>query len=533
MGRIMTTPHFDDLPRPAAVLFDFDGTLVDTEIIWHECVTELLARHGAQWNQADSDEYTGKPLSAIAGAMQQRVGDPDLSGDELLDAVMGMIITTMGQRDSFVLPGAMELISELADLRVPMAVVSSSYRQLLDAGLQWLPEGTVGVIVAGDEVHNAKPHPEPYLKAARQLGVDPAECLVIEDSPPGCASANAAGAVVVGVPHLVPIPDAPRRVLRETLPTTAVELFAAHQEGLQPNFSGQRTGILQPGEWVTLTDPKGRRHSLHLTPGKVFHTTKGGIPHDELLGGPDGVVVTSTGGMQFLVLRPLMNEFMVSMPREAAVIYPKDAAQIVMWADIFPGARVLEAGVGSGALSMALLRAIGPTGRLTSYERREDFAAVARRNVHSFLSGSHPAWQVVVGDLVESIADEPMDRVILDMLAPWECIDAVAEVLVGGGILCCYVATTTQMGRVMDTLRTHGEFTEPAATETTVRLWHAEGLAIRPGHGTSGHTGFLVIARRLAHGVKAPARKRRPAPGAYGPDYHGPRPASVPSAQGS
>nr|WP_328701780.1 tRNA (adenine-N1)-methyltransferase [Aestuariimicrobium ganziense] len=300
----------------------------------------------------------------------------------------------------------------------------------------------------------------------------------------------------------------------------------------QPNFAGVRTGPLQPGERVTLTDPKGRRHSVVLEPGKVFHTTKGGINHDDLLGGPEGVVVTSAAGMQFLCLRPVMSEFMVSMPREAAVIYPKDAAQIVMWTDIFPGARVLEAGVGSGALSIALLRALGPDGRLYSYERRQQFADVARRNVETFIQGEHPGWTLTVGDLVESLEggrapDEPIDRVILDMLAPWECIDAVAEAMVAGGVLCCYVATTTQLGRTMDTLRAHGGFTEPHATENSIREWHAEGLAIRPGHGTSGHTGFLVISRRLAPGVKAPMRKRRPAPGAYGPDYTGPRPANV------
>lgn len=293
-------------------------------------------------------------------------------------------------------------------------------------------------------------------------------------------------------------------------------------------YSGVRTGPLKAGDRVTLTDPKGRKHSLVLEPGRVFHTTKGGISHDDLLGGPDGVVVTSVGGMQFLAMRPILSEFMVTMPRDAAVIYPKDAAQIVMWGDIFPGARVLEAGVGSGALSLALLRAIGPSGRLISYERRQQFADVARRNVVSFLGMEHPAWTIRVGDLVETIGDEQVDRVILDMLAPWECISAIGERLVPGGVLVCYVATATQLGRTMDTIRAHGGFTEPHGFETTARDWHAEGLAIRPGHGTTGHTGFLVISRRLAPGVVAPMRKRRPAPGAYGPDYTGPRPANVP-----
>lgn len=295
----------------------------------------------------------------------------------------------------------------------------------------------------------------------------------------------------------------------------------------EADLSGVRTGPLQPGERVTLTDPKGRRHSVVLVEGKSFHTTKGGVSHDELIGGPEGVVVRSVGGTEFLVMRPLLNEFSVTMPRGAAVVYPKDAAQIVVAADIFPGARVVEAGVGSGALSLYLLRAVGPTGVLYSYERREDFAAVARRNVTGFLGAEHPAWQVRVGDLVQTLGPEPVDRAILDMLAPWECVDALADVLVPGGVVCCYVATTTQLGRTVDTFRAHGSFTEPEATETTVRSWHAEGLAIRPAHASTGHTGFLITTRRLAPGVRAPQRKRRPAPGAYGPDYTGPRPASL------
>lgn len=292
-------------------------------------------------------------------------------------------------------------------------------------------------------------------------------------------------------------------------------------------WSGVRSGPLVEGERVSLFDAKGRRHSIKLTAGAVFHTTRGGISHDDLIGGPDGVVVTTAKGISYLALRPLLEEFTVSMPRGAAVVYPKDAAQILMYTDIFPGARVLEAGVGSGALSISMLRAIGPGGRLYSYERRADFAAIAEKNVTSFFGERHPAWEVRVGDLVETIGPEPVDRAVLDMLAPWECIDAVGEVLEPGGVLCCYVATTTQLGRTMDTLRTHGGWLEARAVEVTVREWHAEGLAIRPGHGATGHTGFLIHTRRLAPGVTAPPKKRRPAPGAYGPDYHGPVPPGI------
>jgi tRNA (adenine57-N1/adenine58-N1)-methyltransferase len=284
---------------------------------------------------------------------------------------------------------------------------------------------------------------------------------------------------------------------------------------------------MQPGERVTIFGRKKDKHSLVLTPGKIFHTTKGGLSHDDIIGQPEGIVVKTVGGMEFLVFRPLLNEYVVSMPRDAAIVYPKDAAMILMFADIFPGARVLEAGVGSGALSLSLLRALGPDGKLTSYERRQQFADVADRNVSEHAGGHPENWEIVVGDLVEAIRDEPVDRAILDMLAPWECVDAVGKVLVPGGVLCCYVTTTTQLGRVADQLRAHGGFTEPQANETTVREWHAEGLAVRPSHGGPGHSGFLVYSRRLAPGVQAPMRKHRPAPGAYGPDYHGPMPKNM------
>ncbi len=297
-------------------------------------------------------------------------------------------------------------------------------------------------------------------------------------------------------------------------------------------LSGVHTGVLVAGERVTLSDPKGRRHSVVLTPGAVYHTTKGGVGHDDLIGQPEGVVVKSTGGVEHLAFRALLEEFTVTMPRLAAVVYPKDAAHILVQTDIFPGARVLEAGAGSGALSIFLLRAIGSEGRLYSYERRPEFAAVAKKNVEAFFGGEHPAYVPRNGDLALDIGPEPVDRAVLDMLAPWECIDVVADVLVPGGLLCCYVATTPQLGRTMETLRAHGGFTEPVGREYTSREWHAEGLSIRPGHGTSGHTGFLIFTRRLAPGMVAPIRRRRTAPGAYGPDYSGPRPAGIGSEVG-
>jgi tRNA (adenine57-N1/adenine58-N1)-methyltransferase len=295
-------------------------------------------------------------------------------------------------------------------------------------------------------------------------------------------------------------------------------------------WSGVRRGPLAPGEWVRLTDSKGRRHNICLTEGKQFFTNRGSIDHDALIGRPEGFTIASSAGGEYLVFRPLLTEFVVSMPRQAAVVYPKDAAQIVAMADIFPGAYVVEAGVGSGALTCSLLRAVGPGGRVSSYERRQEFADVATQNVDQFFGDRHPAWTLTVGDLVESLAEETatVDRVVLDMLAPWECVEAVGEALTPGGLVCAYVATTTQLGKTVETLRAHGGFTEPAPWESLVRDWHVEGLAVRPGHKMIGHTGFLVTARRMAHGETAPRKTRRPAPGAYGVDYEGPRPVGLP-----
>jgi tRNA (adenine57-N1/adenine58-N1)-methyltransferase len=282
-----------------------------------------------------------------------------------------------------------------------------------------------------------------------------------------------------------------------------------------------------------LVDSKGRRHNLCLEPGKRFFSNRGHLDHDSLIGREEGFTVASSAGGEYLVFRPLLSEFVVSMPRGAAVVYPKDAAQIVGLADIFPGAHVVEAGVGSGALTCSLLRAVGPHGQVSSYERREEFAEVARRNVTQFFGGpngeTHPAWRLTLGDLAVELpaSGERADRVILDMLAPWDCLDAAAGALRPGGIVCAYVATTTQLSRFVETVRVHGGFTEPQAWESLVRDWHVEGLAVRPGHKMIGHTAFLVTARRMAPGERPPLKKRRPAPGAYGPDYSGPRPPGV------
>jgi tRNA (adenine57-N1/adenine58-N1)-methyltransferase len=311
----------------------------------------------------------------------------------------------------------------------------------------------------------------------------------------------------------------------------------------------QRRGPFAPGDQVQLTDPKGRQNLLILQPGKSFYTHRGSLAHDDLIGSPEGSVVRSSGGTLYVALRPLLADFTLAMTRGAAVIYPKDAAQIVAMADIFPGARVLEAGAGSGALSCWLLRAVGEEGLLVSYERRADFAGIARENVERFFGGPHPAWRLRIGDLTgiaaatspevtspggpggpgegdpgpaveheEAEDNEPFDRVVLDMVAPWEHIGTAAGALIGGGVICCYVSTVTQLSRTVETVREQGSFDEPAAWESLTRGWHVDGLAVRPGHRMIAHTGFLVTARRLAEGTIPPPRRRRPAKGARDPE---------------
>lgn len=289
--------------------------------------------------------------------------------------------------------------------------------------------------------------------------------------------------------------------------------------GPGPTGADERRGPFRVGDRVQLTDPRGRLHTITLAPGATFHTHKGYFRHDELVGAPEGTVVTNTGGIEYLALRPLLADYVLSMPRGAAVVYPKDAGQIVAMADIYPGARVVEAGVGSGALTMSLLRAVGDGGHLHSVERREDFAAIARANVEGFFGAPHPAWRLSVGDLADVLPTAApagsVDRVVLDMLAPWENVAVVADALAPGGVLICYVATTTQLSRLAETLRDDGRYAEPRAWETMVRGWHLEGLAVRPEHRMVGHTGFLLTTRRMADGVAAPVRRRRPAKGAY------------------
>jgi tRNA (adenine57-N1/adenine58-N1)-methyltransferase len=275
-------------------------------------------------------------------------------------------------------------------------------------------------------------------------------------------------------------------------------------------------GFFSAGDRVQLTDPKGKLYSFTIVPGKEWHTHKGWITHDDLIGMPEGSVVSTTAGLKFTAFKPLLADYVLTMPRGATIVYPKDAAMIVGLADIYPGARVLEAGVGSGALTISLLRATGDKGYVHSVERRVDFAENARSNVDAYFEGAPSNWKLDVGDLQDQDFDSEFDRVILDMLAPWECVDIAARALRPGGVFMSYVATTTQLSATAEAIKLDGRFTEPESSETLVRGWHHEGLAVRPQQRMIGHTGFLIQSRRMAPGVEVLARRRRPAKGAYG-----------------
>jgi tRNA (adenine57-N1/adenine58-N1)-methyltransferase catalytic subunit len=268
------------------------------------------------------------------------------------------------------------------------------------------------------------------------------------------------------------------------------------------------------GERVQLTDGKGRHYTVELTPGSEFHTHRGSIAHDALIGLEQGSVVKSSNGALFLVLRPLLVDYLMSMPRGPQVIYPKDAAQILYEGDIFPGACVLEAGAGSGALTCSLLRAVGPQGRVISYEQRADHAEHARRNVSVFHGGPPDNWQLIISDVADSeLPDGSIDRAVLDMLAPWEVLDAVSRLVTAGGVLVIYVATVTQLSRAVEAVRAQQCWTEPRSWETLQRGWNVVGLAVRPQHSMRGHTAFLITTRRLAPGAVAPAPLGRKRPG--------------------
>ncbi|ERS46906.1 tRNA (adenine-N1)-methyltransferase [Corynebacterium kefirresidentii] len=272
------------------------------------------------------------------------------------------------------------------------------------------------------------------------------------------------------------------------------------------------SGPFAYGDRVQLTDAKRRHYTVILEEGGQFHSHKGIINHDDIVGMDEGSVIESTLGSSFLLFRHLMVDHVLSMPRGAAVIYPKDAAQILVEGDIFMGARVLEAGAGSGALSMSLLRAVGPEGHVYSYEVRDDHLEYAVDNVKEYFGEQPEWWSPRLGDLADVTAADlggPVDRVILDMLEPWEHLETVRDLLIPGGVFMTYVATVPQLMKVMEGIRELKCFTEPKAWESLVREWKVEGLATRPEHRMNAHTAFLIWTRRLADGVTPPRPQRR------------------------
>ena len=266
---------------------------------------------------------------------------------------------------------------------------------------------------------------------------------------------------------------------------------------------------LEAGERVLLQDTKGRRYLVTLQAGGTFHSHRGRLAHDQVIGLQEGEVVATDLGQRLLVLRPTLADWVLKMPRGAQVIYPRVLALMVMAADVQPGMTVLEAGAGSGALSITLLQALGPAGRLLSFELRPEFAAQARRNVAAWFGKLPDAWELREGDVVEGIATVgTVDRVLLDLLEPWLVVPGAAEALAPGGVLVAFVATIPQVMRLVQALEESRRFGLVETSEAILRPWHVEGLAVRPEHRMVGHTGFLVSARRVSvpWGPPAPVR---------------------------
>ena len=277
-------------------------------------------------------------------------------------------------------------------------------------------------------------------------------------------------------------------------------------EGAEP---GERTPAagrpLEAGERVLLQDLKGRRYLVTLARGGTFHTHKGRLAHDRLIGAPEGEVVRTDQGQRLLALRPTFADWVVKMPRGAQVIYPRVIALMVLAADVRPGQAVAEAGAGSGALSIALLQALGPEGRLVSFELRPEFAAQARRNVEAWFGKVPEGWELREGDVVDGLGElGPLDRICLDLLEPWLLVPGAAAALVPGGVLAAFVATVPQVMRTVEALEASGSFGLTETSEAIIRPWHVDGLAVRPQHRIVGHTGFLVVSRRVAAPWPAP-----------------------------
>jgi tRNA (adenine57-N1/adenine58-N1)-methyltransferase len=263
-----------------------------------------------------------------------------------------------------------------------------------------------------------------------------------------------------------------------------------------------RAGPLGEGEPVLLIDRKERRYLITLRTGGSSDLRGGRLAHDQLIGTPEGRYVVTTRGEKFLMVRPTLADFVLEMPRGAQIIYPKDLSVILLAADIYPGAAVLEAGTGSGALTMTLLRAVGPSGRVYSYEVREEFAGTARKNIEKYL-GARQELVMRNQDVYDGIPDQPLDRIVLDVPEPWRVVEQATTALREGGILLSYLPTVPQTVEFVTTLRRSSRFGMIETTETLLRPWNIEGQSVRPAHRMVAHTAFITTARRIAQAAGA------------------------------
>jgi tRNA (adenine57-N1/adenine58-N1)-methyltransferase catalytic subunit len=257
---------------------------------------------------------------------------------------------------------------------------------------------------------------------------------------------------------------------------------------------------LEAGERVLLIDPRDRRYLVTLGTGKQFHSHLGIIDHDDLIGCPEGSQVRTSGGSKMLALRPTLAEYTLKMKRGAQVIYPKDVGLILVYADIFPGATVLEAGTGSGSLTLSLARAVGAEGRVISYEVRDDHHARAVENVATWYEGrggKPDNIELRLGDIFEGIPEVGIERMVLDMPEPWRAVGPTTASLASGGLFCCYLPTVPQVSQTVETLRRNG-FGFIDTFEGLVRTWNIDGQSVRPDHRMVAHTGFIITGRKLA-----------------------------------
>jgi tRNA (adenine57-N1/adenine58-N1)-methyltransferase catalytic subunit len=260
-----------------------------------------------------------------------------------------------------------------------------------------------------------------------------------------------------------------------------------------------RAGAFEPGDRVLLVDARGRRYMITLEEGKQFHSHRGSLAHDDLIGLSEGTWVSTHGGARMLAVRPTLSDYVLKMRRGAQVIYPKDIAAIVLYADIFPGARVVEAGTGSGSLTLALARAVGSDGVVFSYEVREDHHATALRNIEAFyegLGGKPENIELRLGDVFAGVPESDIDRMVLDLPEPWRAVGTAADSLVPGGILCCYLPTVPQVSRAVEAMRAGG-FGLIDTFEVLLRTWNVDDRSVRPDHRMVAHTGFVITSRRV------------------------------------